>query len=146
MYCGYNGSFNEDLLSDLLGLFALNRLREYMKPLRDLRHHPSLSIFLHTLSASSLIYLPILSSLDSFLFPSGSETDLPYSLSPFLCQPRMGNLKYESVYSALEIPADIDDKISSPSLSPCTGSPSRVSCHHPSLSSPRHFCSTQFSA
>lgn len=31
------------------------------------------------------------------------------------CQPRMGNLKYESVYLALEIPADIDDKISPPS-------------------------------
>lgn len=32
------------------------------------------------------------------------------------CQPRMGNLKYESVYPALEIPADIDDKISLPAV------------------------------
>jgi hypothetical protein len=41
----------------------------------------------------------------------------------------MGNLKYESVYSALQIPTDIDDKISSPSLSLCAPTPpSRVSC------------------
>lgn len=30
---------------------------------------------------------------------------------PSLCQPRMGNLKYESVYLALGVPVDINDKI-----------------------------------
>lgn len=70
----------------------------------------------------------------SFPFPSDSGTGLSFSLprSLPLCQPRMGNLKYESVYLALEIPADIDDKISPLPPSACTGLPRHVYCTFPS--------------
>lgn len=49
--------------------------------------------------------------------PKLTSLSSPPTTHPPPCQPRMGNLKYESVYLALEIPADIDDKISPPS--PC---------------------------
>lgn len=84
----------------------------------------TLSLFLYPFSASYLPAQPLLSSPSTIhlsslflLFPplfsaSPSTISFHHSLpSHSHCQPRMGNLKYESVYLALGIPVDIDDKI-----------------------------------
>lgn len=82
----------------------------------------------HSLSLSLLFPLPS-SRPNRFSLPLSRFTYPPYPVLLFplffprlppsrsttrslsLCQPRMGNLKYESVYLALGIPVDIDDKI-----------------------------------
>lgn len=84
----------------------------------------TLSLSLYPFSASYLPAQPLLSSPSTIhlsslflLFPplfsaSPSTISFHHSLpSHSHCQPRMGNLKYESVYLALGIPVDIDDKI-----------------------------------
>lgn len=84
----------------------------------------TLSLSLYPFSASYLPAQPLLSSPSTIhlsslflLFPplfSASPSTISFHRSlpsHSHCQPRMGNLKYESVYLALGIPVDIDDKI-----------------------------------
>lgn len=83
----------------------------------------TLSLSLYPFSASYLPAQPLLSSPSTIHLSSLSLFPPLFSASPSTisfhrslpshshCQPRMGNLKYESVYLALGIPVDIDDKI-----------------------------------
>lgn len=99
--------------------------RSFSSPFRcELRSLPRLSSSVLSFSLLSrtfactvvILRIPTYPTLVPSFPPKLTSLPFPPTAHPLPpCQPRMGNLKYESVYLALEIPADIDDKISPPS-------------------------------